>query len=97
MKMPTREEMRAEFHRLRGELDLAMAQLQPKINAYEAKHAEITALTDKELKPLEAAVKATRDGLGVHEIQVQLAMLSRALGGETGAPVDEADQAAAVK
>ncbi len=86
MKMPSRDEMRAEFHRLNGELATARATLQPKIDAYEKKHAEITAREQKELKPLADDLKATREGLDVHGIQTQLAMLSRALGGETGAP-----------
>ncbi len=97
MKMPSRDEMRAEFRRLRGELDAAMAKLQPKIAAYEAKHAEISALTEKQLKPLEDDLKVTQDGLDVHGIQTQIAMLSRALGGETGAPPAEDEPAAAVQ
>jgi hypothetical protein len=77
--------MLAEFHRLRGELATAMATLQPAIDAYEAKHAEISALEARELKPLAEKLRATREGLDVHGIQVQIAMLSRALGGVTGA------------
>ena len=91
MKMPTRDEMRAEFHRLRGDLATAMATLQPVIDAYEAKHAEISALEARELKPLSDKLRATREGLDVYGIQTQIAMLSRALGSETGA-----DPAAAV-
>lgn len=81
--------MRAEFHRLRGDLATALSTLQPKIDAYEAKHAEITALEARELKPLADDLRTTRDGLDVHAIQMQIAMLSRALGGETGAVVEQ--------
>lgn len=91
MKMPSQDEMRAEFHRLRDELDAANAKLQPKIDAYEKKHAEITALEQSQLKPLADDLKTTRDALGVHSIQRQIALLSRALGGETGAPPSDAD------
>jgi multidrug resistance efflux pump len=94
MKMPSRDEMRAEFHRLTAELATAQATLKPKQDAYEKKHAELSERERKELKPLADDLKATRDGLGLHEIQTQLAMLSRALGGETGAPpAAEAEQA----
>lgn len=94
MKMPSRDEMRAEFHRLTAELATAQAKLKPKQEAYEKKHAELSAREQKELKPLADDLKATRDGLDLHGIQTQLAMLSRALGGETGAPpAVDADQA----
>lgn len=89
MKMPTKDEMRAEFHRLNGELAKAMATIAPKQEAYEAKRAEIEALEARELKPLADELKAARDGLGVHAMQQQIALLSRALGGETGAPVSD--------
>lgn len=86
MPMPTPDEMRAEFHKLSADLKNAQAKLQPKIDAYHKKHEEITVLTDRELKPLEDDLKAARDALNLHGIQTQMAMLSRALGGETGAP-----------
>lgn len=47
MKMLSQDEMHAEFHRLRGDLDAANAKLQPKIDAYEKKHAEITARSNR--------------------------------------------------
>jgi Skp family chaperone for outer membrane proteins len=94
MKMPSRDEMRAEFHRLTAELAAAQAKLKPKQDAYEKKHAELSERERKELKPLADDLKATRDGLDIHGIQQQLATVSRALGGETGAPPSAAaDQA----
>ncbi|MBN8960582.1 MAG: hypothetical protein J0H71_05575 [Rhizobiales bacterium] len=92
MKMPTKDEMRAEFHRLNGELAAAMATIAPKQAAYEAKRAEIEALEARDLEPLANELKAARDGLGIHAMQQQIALLSRALGGETGAAPQQ-DQA----
>lgn len=86
MKMPTPDEYRAEFHRLNADLASAQAKITPKQEAFDAKHAEITALEEKELKPLREDLKRTREALGIHQIQMQMGLIVRALNGETGAP-----------
>lgn len=86
MKMPSKDEMRAEFHRLRAELEAGQATVKPLQDAYEKKHAEISAVEAKELKPLAEKLKAERDRLGLHELQAQMGIINRALNGETGAP-----------
>lgn len=86
MKMPTADEMRAEFHRLNAELAKGLETVRPIQEAYENARAEIEALEAKQVTPLAERLVATREALGLHEIQRQLALLSRALGGETGAP-----------
>lgn len=86
MKMPTEDDMRAEFHRLKAQFEAGQEKIRPLREAYETKHAELSRLEQSELKPLADQLQAARDGLGLHEIQRQMAMLSRALGGQTGAP-----------
>src|SRR5262245_11651603 len=94
LKMPTHDEMRVEFHSLRGQLDKAFAEIKPKQDAYEAKRLELMEREQKELKPLENELQAAREGLGIYAIQKQMGMISRALGGETALPSEPSEGAA---
>jgi predicted nuclease with TOPRIM domain len=75
-------QMRARFHEAAAELAALRERATPHRAAYEAKRNELMERERTELKPLEEAMKAAE--AGAFELQQEIAMLSRALGGKTG-------------
>ena len=70
---------------LAHDIAAGMEEIRAKREAYEAKRAEIIELEQRDLKPLAAALRTAREALGLHEIQMQMGLINRAIGGETGA------------
>lgn len=82
--LPSDDDLRLEFHRLCAERDRIEEEAKPHRDAYDDKRAELMEMEKRELDPLVAKMQSAEDGL--HDIKQELATISRALKGQTGAP-----------
>jgi hypothetical protein len=83
-KMPTQDEARAEFWRVKAEFEKRMAAARPSREAYEAKRAEIERIEKEELEPLRQKMHEAEEGC--HDLQQRMATLARFVKHQVGAP-----------
>lgn len=59
-KMPSHEEFKAEFARLKAEEAAILKEMEPIQKKYDAAHAKVTAIEVKELRPVGEELKAIK-------------------------------------
>lgn len=84
MRLPSEAEMRAEFHRLKAEAEKIMERAKPHRDAYDKARQDLAEQERRVLEPLVRTMTAAEAGL--HDIQQQMAQITRLLKGQTGDP-----------
>lgn len=91
MPIPTKDEFRAEFHKLKARQAELEAQLAPLTEKYDAAREQERLFVERTVKPAELAMQPIRDEL--HEVNAQMGQIVRFLRdakgvAETGDPAD---------
>lgn len=82
MPMPSKEDFKAEFHKLKGDEAALLAQLEPIQAKYHAVTEEAERHRDQYIKPIITEMKPLKDQL--HDVQMEMAQIVKFLRGSNG-------------